>query len=554
MSLRNKLFISFAVITLLLLAFIFVAVEIRVREQVSTDTLTELAQTDAAFVEQWQFLRERLAREGAIVADAPKMKAALDTGDQATIEPVAQDYRQMIGADLLELRDPTGGPVARLSEGEEAPYLELSFPIVVGESVLGSLTTGYSLNQGFAARMKRLVGAEVAVVSGGGVVASTLSKDREAELAATLPRLGPGPDASDQNPSWEVRLGGESFLARSVSEEPAPGVEFLILRSVDESLRFLGAVRRDLLLFAIFTMVLALLASYLTARTLTRPLAAIVEGMRETARSGDLTRQIHIESRDEEASLLASTFNHVASSLLAFQQQARHKERLSSLGTLSATLAHEIRNPLTIIKGSALQLLEEKSLGQDEREAAADIIQEVDRLNRLVQSVLDSARPDAFQVEEVDINDLCQDCLAAVADSPGVRAESSFDPRLESAPVDPARLKQVLLNLLLNAREALSGPGTIRVATRRESTDYAISVSDTGKGIPDEDLPNIFDPFFTQKPNGTGLGLSVARNIVEGLGGTISVRSRLGRGTEIELRLPMEPRLADGRTAKGAET
>jgi signal transduction histidine kinase len=129
-----------------------------------------------------------------------------------------------------------------------------------------------------------------------------------------------------------------------------------------------------------------------------------------------------------------------------------------------------------------------------------------------------------------------------------------LDPRLERAPVDPARLKQVLLNLLLNAREALSGPGTIRVATRRESTDYAISVSDTGKGIPDEDLPNIFDPFFTQKPNGTGLGLSVARNIVEGLGGTISVRSQLGRGTEIELRLPMEPRLADARTAKGAET
>ena len=193
-------------------------------------------------------------------------------------------------------------------------------------------------------------------------------------------------------------------------------------------------------------------------------------------------------------------------------------------------------------------------MGQDEREAAADIIQEVDRLNRLVQSVLDSARPDSFQVEEVDINDLCQDCLAAVADSPGVTAEGSWDPRLERAPVDPARFKQVLLNLLLNAREALSGPGTIRVATRRESTDYAISVSDTGKGISDEDLPNIFDPFFTQKPNGTGLGLSVARNIVEGLGGTISVRSQAGRGTEVELRLPLKPGFADARAVIGTET
>jgi len=552
MSLRNKLFISFALITLLLLAFIFATVELRVREQVSTDTIHELDQTDAAFVEQWQFLRERLAREGAIVADAPKMKAALDTGDRATIEPVAEGYRRMIGADLLALRDPTGKSVARLSAGEGARFLELSFPILVGESMLGSLTTGYGLNQAFAARMKRLVGAEVAVMSEDHVVASTLSEARQADLAAALSdrdRL-----AADTSEPWELRLGGESHLARTVSEQPAPGVQFLILRSVDESLRFLGAVRRDLLLFAIFTMVLALLASYFTARTLTRPLAAIVEGMRETARSGDLTRQIHIESRDEEASLLASTFNHVASSLLAFQQQARHKERLTSLGRLSATLAHEIRNPLTIIKGSALQLLEEKSLGRDEREAAADIIQEVDRLNRLVQSVLESARPDSFRIEEVDINELCRDCLGAVSDSPGVTTEGSWDPALERAPADPARLKQVLLNLLLNAREALSSQGTIRVATRREVADYSISVSDTGRGIPREDLPNIFDPFFTQKPNGTGLGLSVARNIVEGLGGTISVRSEEGQGTEVEIRLPLEPRFTEARARQTAES
>ena len=546
MSLRNKLFISFAVISLLLLGFVFVAVELRVRAQVSTDMLAELRQTDDAFVEQWQFLRERLAREGAIVADAPKLKAALDTGDPATIEPVAEDYRRMIGADLVELRDPEGRSLARLAEGGDHAYLELSFPILVGESVLGNMTTGYGLNRDFAARMKRLVGAEVAVVNGDRLVASTLAKEREEELALGLA-------ATDRDESWPLRLGGESYLARIVSEQAAPGVEFLILRSVDESLRFLGAVRRDLVLFGIFTTALALLASYLTARTLTRPLAAIVEGMRETARSGDLTRQIHIESRDEEASLLASTFNHVASSLLAFQQQAKHKERLSSLGRLSATLAHEIRNPLTIIKGSALQLLEEESLGGDEREAAADIIQEVDRLNRLVESVLEFARPATFSVEQVDINDLCRGCLTAVGDAPGLRTEGAWDPRLAWAPVDPARLKQVLLNVLLNAREAISGPGTIRVATRREATDYLISVSDTGNGISQEDLPNIFDPFFTQKPKGTGLGLSVARNIVEGLGGSISVRSQLGQGTEVELRLPLEPRFPASRVPQPLE-
>src|SRR3989304_8333372 len=117
MSLRNKLFISSAIISLLLLGFVFVAVELRGRAQVSTDMLTELRQTDDAFVEQWQFLRERLAREGAIVADAPKLKAALDTGDRATTEPGAEDYRRMIAADLVELRDPEGRSLARLAGG-----------------------------------------------------------------------------------------------------------------------------------------------------------------------------------------------------------------------------------------------------------------------------------------------------------------------------------------------------------------------------------------------------------------------------------------------------
>ena len=539
MSLRNKLFVSFAAISLLLLAFVFVTVELRVREQVSTDTVAELRQTDVAFVEHWEFLRERLARQGAIAADAPKLKAAVDTDDPATIQPVADELREMIDADLFEVRNQRGRSLARFAEGDNDSYLEVSFPIVVGDSVLGSLTAGYGLDRAFAARMKRLVGAEVAVVADDRVLASTLPSRREVELAEGLA-------SPNKEGIWQLSLDGESYLAMAVSHDPAPHAQFLILRSLDENLRFLGAVRRDLVLLGVLTTAIALLASYVTARTLTRPLAAIVEGMRETARSGDLTRQIHIESRDAEASLLAKTFNHVASSLLAFQKEAKHKEQLTALGRLSATLAHEIRNPLTIIKGSAQQLLEERSLGSEEREAAADIVQEVDRLNRLVQSVLESARPASFSLEEVNINELCADCLSAVAGSPGITTEASWDPRLEHASVDPARLKQVLLNVLRNAQEAMSGEGTLRIKTRCDNADYVISVSDTGQGISEEDLPNVFEPFFTQKPNGTGLGLSVARNIVDGLGGRISVQSTLGQGADVELRLPLEPRFPTG--------
>jgi len=536
MSLRVKLFLSSAVILLLLLGFIFAAVELRVRSQVLADKKTELSRTEAAFREHWENLRQSLDREGAIVADAPKLKAAVDTSDPATIAPVAAFYRDVIAVDFFELTDRAGGRLARFERGAGDAYLKMSFPLAVGESPLGQLTIGRRLDGEFAARLKRLVGAEVAIFRGGRsgeLLASTLPAERAAELAAAYPHRLPGEP-------FTARLGGESYLAVNA----APGeteVEFVVLSSLDNELRFLSALRGDLLFLGVLGTGLALGASYLTARTLTRPLAAIVDGMRDIARSGDLTREIVLSSRDEEAALLARSFNQLARSLLAFQREAEHKERLTSLGRLSATLAHEVRNPLTIIKGSALQLLEEPSLSAEAREAASDILQEVDRLDRLVASVLDSTKPALFRLEETDVNQICRESLAAVNGDATISVELDCDPSLGSARMDPERLRQVLLNVLLNAREAIDEAGAIRLTTLAETDSYTIRVSDTGGGIPQEDLPYIFDPFFTRKGGGTGLGLSVAQNIVEGLGGRIEIRSAVGRGTEVDLRLPLDP-------------
>lgn len=534
MSLRVKLFCSLSVILLLLLGFIFAAVELRVRRQVLADKTAELSRTEAAFREHWENLRQSLRREGAIVADAPKLKAAVDTADPATIEPVAAFYRDLIAVDFFELDDRRGRRLARFErEGGDA-YLKMTFPLAVGESPLGQLTIGQRLDGAFAARLKRLLDAEVAIFRGGELLASTLPGERSAELATAYASRPLGQP-------WPLRLGGESYLAVSAAAPGEMPVEFAVASSLDDELRFLSALRRDLLFLGVAATGLALAASYLTARTLTRPLAVIVDGMRDMARSGDLTREIVLSSRDEEATLLAGSFNQLARSLLAFQREAEHKERLTSLGRLSATLAHEVRNPLTIIKGSALQLLEEPSLSVEAREAASDILQEVDRLDRLVASVLDSAKPASCRLEDTDINQICRESLAAVDGDAAVSVELECDPAIGRARMDPERLRQVLLNLLLNAREAIRGAGAIRLETVREGDSYAIRVRDTGDGIPEEDLPYVFDPFFTRKGGGTGLGLSVAQNIVQGLGGRIDIRSMVGQGTEVELRLPLDP-------------
>src|SRR4029077_7335514 len=186
-------------------------------------------------------------------------------------------------------------------------------------------------------------------------------------------------------------------LVPQIDEVPAgTGPVVLILRSRTEQLRPLQAVHRALAVTAVVAVLLATLLSFAVARTITRPLAAITDVMRDVARTGDLTRKITLgEGRrwhDEDAELLATTFNTLTDSVARIQREMSQKERLSALGRLSTVIAHEVRNPLMIIKGS-LHALRQKDVTETRmHEAVADINEEVERLNRIVNEVLDFAR------------------------------------------------------------------------------------------------------------------------------------------------------------------
>jgi two-component system sensor histidine kinase HydH len=186
----------------------------------------------------------------------------------------------------------------------------------------------------------------------------------------------------------------------------------------------------------------------------------------------------------------------------------------------------------------------------DVREAAVDIDEEVARLNRVVNDVLDFARPPTFTLAPVDLNALCRECATAVA-AGGATTEVrvTADPTLGPVVTDGDRLRTALVNVLANAREAVAArpdgavdgrPG-VEVRTSRANGTVAIVVTDRGGGIAAEDLPRVFEPYFTTRRTGTGLGLPIARNIVEGLGGTIAVRTDAGDGTEMRIELPDRP-------------
>ncbi|CAB1083831.1 Sensor protein of zinc sigma-54-dependent two-component system [Olavius algarvensis Delta 1 endosymbiont] len=228
----------------------------------------------------------------------------------------------------------------------------------------------------------------------------------------------------------------------------------------------------------------------------------------------------------------------------ALHQEVERSRRLASVGRLAAGVAHEIRNPLSSIKGFATYFKQRYQDVPLDQQTADIMIQEVDRLNRVVSQLLEFARPVSISAQPTSVKDLVDDSLELIrqqARDRQITIDSRNTAKLDEIKLDPDRLNQVLLNLNLNALEAMEPGGKLQIDVFDSdgTRELAIRISDTGQGIAEADLPKIFDPYFTTKSSGTGLGLAIAHNIVEAMGGTIEVKSEVGKGTVFTLRLPL---------------
>lgn len=231
------------------------------------------------------------------------------------------------------------------------------------------------------------------------------------------------------------------------------------------------------------------------------------------------------------------------------QEATARKEKLLALGHLAAGVAHEIRNPLSSIKGLARYFAERTPADGEAHQLALVMAREADRLNRVVSELLELVRPAHLKYQSVDLNEVITHSLQLVSQDAASRAISLkfiAQPALCRIQADPDRLKQVLLNLYLNAIHAIGRDGAITVAVR-ECGDgrVKVSVADSGKGMTAEQLQAIFTPYFTTKADGTGLGLAVVQNIVEQHGGTIDAESTPGKGALFTLYLPVNGQLKD---------
>jgi two-component system sensor histidine kinase HydH len=271
------------------------------------------------------------------------------------------------------------------------------------------------------------------------------------------------------------------------------------------------------------------------------------------------------------------------SQLRRMHQELRRNERLATLGQLSAGVAHEIRNPLAGIGTSAQVLLGRFEPRDDRARFVRVILEEVERLDRIVKSLLQYARPRAPELEPRTLATCVEHVIQLTSDATekaGVEVELDVAPRLAAVYIDPDLVTQVLLNVTLNAIQAMPGGGKLRYEVRRvrrpnpqrgigrratdsgregregrarraaaRLEDQQVRVLDTGTGVPRGDLGKLFDPFFSTKSGGTGLGLSISQTIMQEHGGTIAIASREGRGTTVLLNFPVEKRHGERRRA-----
>ena len=302
----------------------------------------------------------------------------------------------------------------------------VTVPIAVGRDtpeVLGTLSAGFLLDDRRAEQFKRATASEIAFAVG-------RAHPRRDAAGGRARRAGRHAHAGRRS---RLRLGGEEFMmtasrchCRSGRQQAARDRACSCCVRARASCARCAAIRSRCSATAALAVLLATVLSYAVARSVTRPLGAITAAMRDMAATGDLTRKIALRGpawwQDEDALLLASTFNTLIDSIARFQRETAQRERLLSLGRLSTVIAHEVRNPLMIIK-AALRSLGPDTPPSELREAAADIDEQVSRLNRIVHDVLDFARPLRFELAPTDLAQLCRDAAAAVSRGRGDRCE-----------------------------------------------------------------------------------------------------------------------------------
>jgi len=415
---------------------------------------------------------------------------------------------------------------------------------------------GFARNPEVLRRVKTIVGGELATVNASGrVLATTLSARATTHLSGRLAEEPPV--ATDgMAPIRRLRLGEWECRATfaevqgGLAQEPA----FVYLLVPEEQFR--AAARRatqPILVAAACGAVAVALVGFLVGRAIARPVQALAAQARALT-DGAPEARLAATSRDEVGEL-ADAFNSLLDSLRAAEARLVESERLAAVGQVAAGIAHEVRNPLSGIKMAA-QLIRRRLVEQSpaDAESAEVMLAEVARLEVIIDDLLTFAGPTRLATEAADLSAVVGevfDFMARQLEHAGIEVRRELADDLPAAPLDPRRIRQVVLNLVLNAVEAMPGGGTLTVRTRAVAGAVIAEIEDTGHGIAADAAERAFEPFFTTKDGGSGLGLGVSRTLVEAHGGSLAFEP-LAAGTRFTVSLPLAGPNVTGNQRQGS--
>ncbi len=400
--------------------------------------------------------------------------------------------------------------------------------------------SGFALTPTVIGSVRAIAEADVvALERDGSVVVSTLDTGEAGRLAAAIAALEWRPGSGPVVLPVPCET-GECYAAL----DQLVGRPDLIVAVVDRGTELAAATRGaagTIAAGALLGLVLLVGVSQVVARRVTAPIERLVAVTRSAGEPDDDGRA---EEGPDEVGRRGTAFNRQLGRLAASRQALVRSEKLALAGLFAARVAHDVRNPLSSIKMQTQLLQQRLRTSGDDRTAASltAIASDVQQVESVVRDLLEVARPGEVRRHPGDLNALVRRCLDQVADRLAYRKIVSvpiLDASLPPVPIDADRLQQAILNVVNNAADAMPAGGRLTVTTRRAPGGVALEIADDGEGVPESARAHVFDPFFTTRPDGVGLGLVNARSVVEHHGGAIALEPAGARGTRVTITLPL---------------
>jgi signal transduction histidine kinase len=502
-----------------------------------------------AYESLWQSRADKLTSISLVLSRMSDVRAAFGTGDQATIRDTAGELWDKISRNdaFFLVTDPRGAVIASLGGLQGTVHKELPVvrsaaarfpkqasgflfqdghlyqvavtPVYVSAgrepALLNVLVAGYAVDASVARQLKDATGgSDFVFLSGGNVIASTLDAARSHSGDSVL--AAPLPDVTGK-PIGELR----------------------ILRSFDAARRRIATLRQNVIVIWFVSMVAGIGLTYILARRILQPVQQLDRAATQIGH-GNYDTRVDVESGDE-LGRLARTFNAMCASLKNARDELIRQERIATIGRLSTSIVHDLRNPLAAIYGGAEMLVDDELSATQVKRLAANIYRSSRRVQELLQDLVDVTRGRTLGAELCRLSEVvgaAHENFVAAAETQQVSMTIEIPEEIE-LPLERSRMERVFGNLIDNALEAMPNGGAVHIWAEKTDDVILVSVKDNGPGISEAIASRLFQPFVSAgKKNGLGLGLALSRQTVLDHGGELWVKSRPGEGACFFLRLP----------------